>query len=359
VQSKAPPILEIVAQRDDLKGLPVRTLAECQVSDKEAKVMNEMSTAVRGAANLVRRVADSGSSYSGQKSGAELAGYFDKKLKGAEWREDAGVRLIVQMLEPEPSAVRLQVVKMLAATKGKKAGAALAQRAVFDLHPQVREAAVNALKDRPEAEYRAVLLEALRYPWLPVADHAAEAFVALGDRDVALDLVGVLDQPDPQSPARDKDNKWTVPELVRVNHLGNCLLCHAPSSSKDDWIRALAPERGKPLAPAYYQSRSAGTFVRADVTYLKQDFSLMQPVTDPGEWPAVQRFDYLIRRRPLTAAEVEDLEKSRQAGLAAPTSYPQRDSVLWALRELTGEDMGDKSEDWYPLLLKPSVGPDL
>ena len=43
----------------------------------------------------------------------------------------------------------------------------------------------------------------------------------------------------------------------------------------------------------------APLFVRLDVTYLAQDFSLFQPVIDPDPWPSgnpwptLQRFDFL------------------------------------------------------------------
>ena len=74
------------------------------------------------------------------------------------------------------------------------------QRAVFDLSPDVREAAVKALRARRNSEYRPVLLGALRYPWAPAADHAAEALVALEDRGAAGQLVRLLDEPDPALP---------------------------------------------------------------------------------------------------------------------------------------------------------------
>jgi len=71
--------------------------------------------------------------------------------------------------------------------------------------------------------------------------------------------------------------------------VSNCLLCHAPSSGEKEPIRALVPEKGKELPVEYYESRK-GTFVRADVVYLKQDFSVMQPVEKAAPWPSVQRF---------------------------------------------------------------------
>jgi hypothetical protein len=231
------------------------------------------------------------------------------------------------------------MLKTLSAAKGKSAGAALARRAVFDLDPELREAAVNALRDRPPAEYRPALLEALRYPWAPVADHAAEALVDLDDREAVPDLAGLLDKPDPRVPSQTEDKKWVAAEVVRVNHLGNCALCHAPSYARDDPVRGVVPERGQPLpVEAYYQSKS-GSFVRADVTYLRQDFSLMRSVPKPDQWPEVQRFDYLVRRRELSDDEVKRLT-------AAPVDYPQRQAVLWALRELTGHDTGTTSAAW-------------
>jgi hypothetical protein len=38
---------------------------------------------------------------------------------------------------------------------------------------------------------------------------------------------------------------------VRINHLGNCLLCHSPSTSRADLVRGAVPTPGQPLpAPA-------------------------------------------------------------------------------------------------------------
>ena len=258
-------------------------------------------------------------------------------------------RLLLQMLQVENYGVRVHVVKKLANTKGKSAGVALAQRAVFDLHPEVREAAVKQLKDRPRAESRSVLLEAFRYPWSAVADRAAEALVALDDRDAVVDLTSLLDKPDPKAPTQNKEKKWVVSEVVRVNHLGNCVLCHAPSTTKDDPMRGVVPERGTPLPEVYYESRS-GSFVRADVTYLKQDFSLMQTVSQPNKWPSLQHFDYLVRQRELTQDEVSLMTSVKSLDTVNTTTYPQRDAVLWALRELTGQDLGTRSEDWYEYL---------
>jgi hypothetical protein len=248
------------------------------------------------------------------------------------------------MLQAEDPSIRWQLVKVMESVPGPEASTVLARRATFDLAADVREAAVKALEGRPRKEYRPQLLAALRYPWPPAADHAAEALVALGDREAVPALRELLDQPDPRAPFRGRDGKWVVSEVVRINHLGNCLLCHAPSTSPRDPVRGFVPSRDRPLPQAYYAGRSGGDFVRADVTYLRQDFSVSEPVKDHGPWPAVQRFDYLVRTRELTPVEraalpaaAADAGAARQgaADRAVPCTYPQREAVLFALRHLT------------------------
>jgi outer membrane biosynthesis protein TonB len=343
---KGPAILDLVAQRADLKGLPIRNLNECQASEKEAKIMQELSREARKATDSLRCKTDSdNSSHGALECDKQVAEYVRKKTTSTDWGEDVGVRALVQMFMAEGSAVRIQVIKTLAGTKGKAAGTALAQCAVFDLNADVRKAAIDELKDRPRSEYRPALLEALRYPWPPVADHAAEAIVALKDREAAPDLVRLLDDSDPRAPTQDKQGEWVMPQIVRINHLANCVLCHAPSRDKQDFMRASVPERGKPVRPAYGESKS-GILIRADVTYLRQDFSLIHLVPEPDKWPRRQRFDYLVRIRELTADEVSRLTATKDRDAEDPATYPQRRAVLWALCELTGKDLGLRSDDW-------------
>jgi hypothetical protein len=302
----------------------------------------------------------------------------------AQWKREESVPVLVQMLQAEERPMWLLLVELLANVPGHRASAALAGRALFDLDPEVREAAVRALADRPRHEYRRVLLDGLRYPWAPVADHAAEALVALDDREAVPQLTALCDEPDPTGPARrafhDIDpallsipSPWpenlrlpsavvldesqggetrtallacpqgnlgkvltlrrsadVVREVVRVNHLRNCLLCHSPSFDRNDLVRGLVPTAGQPLPPSfstpYYEGHN-GIFVRADVTYLRQDFSVPQPVAKAGNWPAYQRYDYLVRTRYATD---EELRREQ------PATCPQREAVRWALRELGG-----------------------
>ena len=112
-----------------------------------------------------------------------------------------------------------------------------------------------------------------------------------GDLEAVPHLLPLLDAPPPArflSSDRPEKPACTVRELVRINHLANCVLCHAPSHDRNDLVRGAVPLGGQPLPPpvAYYEQGQ--NFVRADVTYLRQHFSVQQPVARPGTWPAYQ-----------------------------------------------------------------------
>src|SRR5262249_38226803 len=159
------------------------------------------------------------------------------------------------------------------------------------------------------------LLDGLAYPWSPVADHAAEALVGVQDRGAVPFLERLLNAPDPAKPQIDSASKgYVVSEVVRINHLNNCMMCHAVSSAPTDLVRGRVPDPAKPLPPlTQYYEDTTGIFVRADATYLKQDFSVYQPVAEPGPWPQMQRYDYVVRRRPVTAAEYQQRREDGRA----------------------------------------------
>jgi hypothetical protein len=260
----------------------------------------------------------------------------------------AAIPALMQLLMAERTPARMVLVEVLGRIEGPAASKALARLALFDLAPEVREQALLALRDRPAAEYRPDLLGGLRYPWAPVADHAAEALATLEVREAIPDLVAMLDEPDPQHPRTEIRNGQPVTyarSLVQVNHLRNCLLCHAPSASATtDLVRGRVPVEGTALPPPreYYSGQSSSTFVRAEVTYLRQDFSVTQPVEDSGPWPGFQRYDYLVSDQPIPKRR-----PSQPKGKAGENAtIPQRESVLFALRELTGKDLGDESAAW-------------
>jgi HEAT repeats len=238
------------------------------------------------------------------------------------------------MVQAEADDSRAMLVEALATIDTNYATCCLAERAVYDPAPQVRQAAVKALANRPRDDFRPLLMEGLRYPWAPAAQHAAEALVSLQDREALPELKKLVDAPDPNAVFTDAHNRAVVREVVRVNHLRNCLLCHAPSHSREDLVAAPMPVPGEPLSTLYYgtprpvEPKPDAIFVRADVTYLRQDFSVTQRVAKPNKWPAQQRFDILVRQRPATSAET--------ARKPAAT-YPQRQAVLFAIERLSAK----------------------
>src|SRR5205085_333603 len=176
-----------------------------------------------------------------------------------------------------------------------------------------------------------------RYPWAPVADHAAEALVALDLKDSVPQIVQRLNESDVGLPVSVRGPGGVpvpaVREMVKINHLGNCVLCHCPSTDTTDLVRGAVPTFGQALpapatTPQYYEGNRGGSFVRADITYLKQDFSVVQPVERHGVWPANQRFDYLVRTRTIPMHEMAALTDPKRK------PSPQRESMLFALRGL-------------------------
>jgi hypothetical protein len=346
------PLLALLPRRADLAGLPARGAADCQVPKRRALMMDAISGKLRAelaALDRRGRAADAASFSASREYALDLA-----RIPPGCWSED-GIPTLVQMLEPEGARLRWRLVERVAEVQVPAATEALARRALFDLHPDVRRAAVQALGSRPADDYRPALLRGLRHPWAPVAEHAAEALVALGDRAAVPALADLLDEPDPCVPAPDGTGKWVVSELVRVNHFRNCLLCHAPSAGGKDPVSAPVPTPGKPI-PAGSYGEARGPFVRADVTYLRQDFSVMQPVERADPWPRLQRFDYLVRRRTLTAAEAAAHAAVSAAAPPRGPSYPQREAVLFALRELTGLEPGDSAAAWHLALWADRAG---
>jgi hypothetical protein len=250
--------------------------------------------------------------------------------------------------------LRRSMIELFARTATPGTTQALAHRAVFEPDPTTRRVATALLRGRVPAPARPLLLAALRYPWPTAADHAADALAALGDRGAVPALVQLLDAPDPAGLLSGDDGSVVVREVVRVSHLNNCLLCHAPSWDRTDVARSVVPPPDRPIPqppspgspgspePPSQSPYGAATpndqFVRIDVTYLRQDFSLMLDVEHPGLWPKRQRFDFFVRTRP---ARIEDVGRANLSG-----HYPQRDAVLRALRTITGQDFGDQAEDW-------------
>lgn len=290
----------LLAQKSDLEGLPMRMGHDCQLGKEPAENLQALSRKLR--AHVTASISEP--AVDPRPDPVRLRRVLLESAERGQWLQPEAIPALAQILQAENTPLRLLLVDALAAIEGPAATQALAQRALFDLAPEVRAAAVQALSERPRDEFRSLLLAGFRYPWQPVGDHAAEALVALRDRDAVPELVRLVQEPSAPAP-RDKPAPTMVRELVRVNHLSNCMLCHARSSSANDLVRGLVPSPSQPLPPPTtpYYGGNQGMFVRADVTYLKQDFSVPQPVERPGPWPSMQRYDYLVRARPATALD--------------------------------------------------------
>ncbi len=321
----------MLSNQDDLAGLPILGEDECHSPAANVKELAFISKHVGELSRRSRRTFGLSESMSLSGSSELEVGVF--KVASESSNDATTVGPLVQMLQAENTAVRMTLVAVLSQIEGHEASLALADRAIFDLSPMVRNAAIAELRFRPAEDYRPRLLAAFRYPWPGAAFNAAEALIQLADSGVLPQLEELLDKRDPSEPVETPDGRWQRTELVRVNHLRNCMLCHPQSSSRSDPIRGVIPTPGRPLRQAYYQTRS-GSAVRADVTYLRQDFSVMQQVADPGPWPSLQRFDFLTRTRQLTEKEVEEHECLKLDYSSEAASYPQREAVLLAIQGL-------------------------
>jgi hypothetical protein len=275
--------------------------------------------------------------------------YEEKHGKRQEWLRPEAVPVLRQLLSHEQTPIRKLLVEILSEITGQRASELLAERAVFDLTPEIRAAAVTALSSRPREQVRQVFLNALRFPWAPAADHAAEALAALDDRDVLPRLVTLLNEPDPSAPFAGARGKQYQRQLVGINHSASCLMCHPPSVALRDPVLGVVPGVRRNQSGGGWGGgrRSSGPlWVRADVTFFRQDFS-ESISAGPAGLPVrpTMRFDFLIRTRPLGSKEAKQLQEE----YAAKSSYKQRDAVLFALRELSGKDAGTQYEDWLKL----------
>jgi hypothetical protein len=279
-------------------------------------------------------------------------------------RFPAHAAALMQILATDDRAMRRGLVEHLGRIQHAEATAALARLAIFSFDSEVRKPAIAALKDRPKEDISATLLAGLRYPWPAVVHNAGEAIVQLGRKDLVPQLVGLLDEPDPRAPAEatvDGQKRLVVREVVRINHHRNCQLCHPPGNTPDVALSAFGASEHVVIAgvPSPYEPfRSLSTsygfdlpdiVVRADVTYLRQDFSLLQPVKDAAPWPEQQRFDFLVRTRTAPAEAVVEyrtwLQEQGPDHLA-----PHQQAALVALRALTGRDAAPTAQAWRAVL---------
>jgi hypothetical protein len=384
----------LLASRSDLAGLPFAMGDDCRTSGERTKQFTFAVNTVRKALALSRQflseevVATEGgplgtaspnslppsvipaqsptlprSFWSAYQSlcQQEDAAYsrIDKEM--AQHVALARIAALVQMLAPASPELRLGLVKYLAGVSRVEATQVLARMAIFSAEDEVRLAAIDALKVRREKDYSEILVRGLRYPWPAVAKRSADSIGRLERKDLIPELLTILDEADPRLPTTKGvgDKKpLVVREMVKVNHHRNCMLCHAPGNSgtvSADAITAEVPVQSQSLpTPAQgYRQSSPDLMIRVDVTYLRQDFSAMLPIADAHPWPELQRFDFLLRERTLTADEAAAYREKLTPKLDGMLS-PYHQAALAALRELTGKDTAPTSASWRKLLDLPA-----
>jgi hypothetical protein len=345
---------ELIRESEEIRkrdiGLLFVGADDCKLGEKDVPVAAEVSVLLGRALASGRPTSATG----GSQSASVQAPYVAHELlhtKSKDWQRPEAVGALVQILQVQPQFLREELIRFLSRIDGSAAAMALAERAMFDTSPEIRKVARHALSLRGLGDVvRNRLLGGFRYPWPPVSAFAAQALVELDDQESIPNLIELLDAPDPAAAFLNDEGSPVKRELVRLSHMRNCVICHAAASSKDP-IRGFVPTPTQSLPRAYYQSRSGGSsFVRADITYLRQDFSLMHDVENAAPWPEWQRFDYLVQTRKLNSEEQARFTlmscRDGRNELDTRSSSPQRDAVLFALRGLTAQDHGDTSDAW-------------
>jgi hypothetical protein len=166
----------------------------------------------------------------------------------------------------------------------------------------------------------------------------------------------VLEEADPRGPRTDRvegEEVLVARELVRVNHHESCMLCHPPARKVEEDSELFTgeipvPTEKLPPPQAYYSKSKNGLRVRVDVTYLRQDFSVLLPVPDAAPWPEAQRFDFLVRKRVLSGGEARLLREALTPAKGDLTPYQK--AALGALREVTGRHLEADAAAWREAL---------
>jgi hypothetical protein len=264
------------------------------------------------------------------------------------------------MIGPERVSMRASLVQKLSTTKRPDATRALARAAVFDIDLDIRESAIKALKQdgRSQQDVGDILMQGIRYPLPSVAKQAAHAIMALERKDLLPQLAAFLDAKapgDPEDAVVEGNRVCVVREVVKINHHRNCLLCHPPAQTgQPNEVPGVMPIPGSafPTSPseAYGNARSTGDpMVRADTTYLRQDFSVMMPVENAAPWPEMQRFDFLVRTRVVAGKELATLQNLAAVRPTTQLSDNHRAALL-VLQRLTGQDAAPNHAAWQRVL---------
>jgi hypothetical protein len=330
-------------RRAELRGMPFVMGAACRLDLNRAQSFQSSVQAVRDGME-----ADSRSSGSHQKEHTPFWTTYLAETQGQGIDTEHGVAALTQILGPEGKTMRTNLVQRLKLSNRPEAIKAIARAAVFDADGETRIAAIKAIKDEHKeqsVQVTEVLMHGIRYPLAIVAKRSAQAMIALDRKDLLPQLAAVLGEPAPGDPVETTVNDHkvnVVREVVRINHHRNCLLCHPPSQTgSTQEVPGVIPIPGSPFPSspreAYGNAQSHGEpMVRADTTYLRQDFSVMMPVENAAPWPELQRFDFLVRTRTVEGKELAALQQKMRVRAADYLSENHK-VVVRVLSELSGQ----------------------
>jgi len=346
-------MLAQIDRRKELRGLPFVMGDACRIDPQRAQSFQTSVEAVRDSMDT-----DSHARSAAQDHHAMFWTQYAARTGNNGTSSDPGIAALTQILGPAPKTLRVSLVEKLAQSQNVQATKVLAKAAIFDASGEVRSAAIAALKDRPKQDYSDVLMHGIRYPIASVAKRSAIAMILLDRKDLLPELTTFLGEPAPGDPAEEvvgEKKVCTVREVVRINHHRNCLLCHAPTETGSTHeVPGVIPIPGTPFPEspkdAYGSAQSTGDpMVRADTTYLRQDFSMMMPVANAAPWPEMQRFDFLVRTRVVEGKELEALQRKVQERPVDDLSENHKAAVR-VLRELTGQDAAPNQAAWQQVV---------
>jgi len=346
-------VLAQMDRRKELRGLPFVMGSACRLEQQRATSFEKSVQAVRDGME---------SDQTGNGVPDDTAGFwttYQARAGGQGVQTAHGVAALAQILGPERVGLRHSLVKQLGQSATADATRALAKAAIFDPAGEVRHAALKELKKRPkDHNVDDILMHGIRHPMAVVSHRAAYTIGQLDRKDLAPQLAAFLEQPAPgdiEKKLVNENEVCEVREVVRINHHRNCLLCHPPSATGQPFeVPGVIPVPGSPFSSspkeAYGRAQSTGDpMVRADTTYLRQDFSMMMPVAEHGAWPEMQRFDFIVRNRVVEGNELKSLQqkiKNRPAGFVAESHKAAAD----ALRRITGQDAGVNGAAWMNMI---------
>jgi hypothetical protein len=350
-QKKTDAYMELlVSERPDLAGLPFALGDACRRKGENRAQFAAVANPIRDI-QRTQVIRGRNSRPGGLDDNRQMTEVVKALAKQQSIPPAVQVAALWQMITPESAGNRLALVNYLHdSVADVEATRALAKMAIFSEEDPIRSAALDALKTRRGEDYAEILVNGLNYPWPAIAERASAAIAKLGRADLVPQLQEVLKKPDPRIPQTRLVNgkpKTVVRELVRINHLRNCTLCHAPAESgspkvvrrrgartQEDDSTAEVPIPGETIQK-YYGETIPDLLVRFDVTYLRQDFSVSLPVEKADPWPRMQRFDFVVRTREVNEQEA----RAWRELLPTEDASPYHRAAHAAITELSGREV--------------------